>query len=503
LNATPVIDTRHARAFVISSDGKLHTLGLSDGLPAMPPAQFVPSYSKMWSLNYAGGVLYASLSQDCNHAKSGVVAMDPDQPGKPVVQFFSAVYGGAGVWGRGGVSIGYDGFIYASTGDAPFDAAANEFGDTLLKLAPRTLQLAGYYTPDIWQYLMRRDLDMGTTTPVIVRWRGRVLSAVGGKEGAIYVTDTAAMSGPDHHKTAYISPRYTNNTQTFERNGIWGEMSVWKDGAKQTWLYVPSWGEPTAAAQFPISYGAVNNGSVMAFRIEPGADGKPVLTPAWISPDIDVPDPVAIAGGVAFVLGTGEDTQQVTSGDISRLLKDRETRSHGHAILHALDARTGKELWSSADTISGWTHFSGLAIGDGKVFATTRDGAIYAFGLRGPGSAPPRTTILPGPAPVPAVAQKAAPQAPAGIPQCGQANTTFQRCAMCHGANGKGMEAMHTPDFTDSSWQASKSDKDLIDAVTNGTDHGMPAFGGQLTAPQIDQLVHCMVRGFAGTPQLR
>jgi cytochrome c oxidase cbb3-type subunit III len=74
---------------------------------------------------------------------------------------------------------------------------------------------------------------------------------------------------------------------------------------------------------------------------------------------------------------------------------------------------------------------------------------------------------------------------------------------MCHGANGKGMAAMHTPDFTDSSWQASKSDKDLIDAVTNGTDKGMPAFGGQLTAPQIDQLVHCMVRGFAGTPQGR
>jgi outer membrane protein assembly factor BamB/mono/diheme cytochrome c family protein len=497
LNATPVIDINHARAFVISSDGKLHSLRLSDGLAAMPPAQFVPSYSKMWSLNYAGGVLYASLSQDCNHAKSGVVAMNPDQPGRPVVQFFSAVYGGAGVWGRGGVSIGYDGFIYGSTGDAPFDAAANEFGDTVLKLAPRTLNLAGYFTPDIWQYLMRRDLDMGTTTPVIFRWRGRVLTAVGGKEGAIYVTDTAAMSGLDHHKTAYISPRYTNNTQTFERNGIWGEMSVWKDGANHTWLYVPTWGEPTSAAKFPISYGTVENGSVMAFHVEPGADGNPVLKPVWISTDIAVPDPVAIAGGVAFVLGTGEDTQQVKSGDISQLLKDRETRSHGHAILHALDASTGKELWSSAATITGWTHFSGLAIGDGKVFVTTHDGGIYAFGLRGPRSVPPRISILPRPAQTAVVAQKEAPPAaPVSIPQCGQVNTTFQRCAMCHAANGKGMAAMHTPDFTDPSWQSSKTDKDLIDAITNGTDHGMPAFGGQLTATEIDQLVHCMVRGF-------
>jgi outer membrane protein assembly factor BamB/mono/diheme cytochrome c family protein len=502
LNATPIIDTNHARVFVISSDGKLHSLGLSDGSAAMPAAQFVPSYSKMWSLNYASGVLYASLSQDCNHAKSSVVAMDPDQPGKPVVQFFSAVYGGAGVWGRGGVAIGYDGFIYGSTGDAPFDVAANEFGDTVLKLAPHTLKLAGYYTPDIWQYLMRRDLDMGTTTPVIFRWRGRVLAAVGGKEGAIYVTDTATMSGPDHHKTAYISPRYTNNTQTFEGNGIWGEMSAWKDGTNETWLYVPTWGEPTSAAQFPISYGAVKNGSVMAFQVKPGADGKPVLKPVWISTDIAVPDPVAIAGGVAFVLGTGEDTQQVKSGDISQLLQDRETRSHDHAILHALDALTGKELWSSADMISGWTHFSGLAIGDGKVFVTTHDGGIYAFGLRGSGSAAPRMTILPAPAQVPAVARKEAPPAaPQSIPQCGQVNTTYQRCAMCHGANGKGMAAMRTPDFTDSSWQSSKTDKDLIDAITNGTDHGMPAFGGELTAPEIDQLIHCMVRGLTGKRQ--
>jgi hypothetical protein len=47
---------------------------------------------------------------------------------------------------------------------------------------------------------------------------------------------------------------------------------------------------------------------------------------------------------VVFVLGTGEDTQQVTAGDIKQLLGGREKRSSGHAILHALDARTGKQL---------------------------------------------------------------------------------------------------------------------------------------------------------------
>ncbi len=502
LNDTPVVDTARARVFVIASDGRLHTLAVSDGHPAMPPTQFVSAYSKTWSLNYSGGVLYTSISQGCNHALSGVAALDPDAAGRPVVRFYSAVSGGAGIWGLGGPSVDFAGFIYGAAGDAPFDPAANDFGDSVLKLYPRTLQLAGYYTPTIWQYLTRHDLDMGASTPVIFHWRGRVLTAVGGKEGAIYVTDAAEMAGPRHHATAYISPRYTNGQQTFEGNGIWGEMSAWQD-AGQTWLYVPSWGVPTEAAQFPKSYGPVKQGSIMAFKVVRGAGQKPVLQPAWISSDIAVPTPAVIAGGVLFVLGTGENTQQVKAGDISQLLVNRELRNTGHAILYALDARTGKELWSSGDTIPGWTHFSGLAVGDGKVFVTTHDGAIYAFGLRSSGAAAARVTVIPASPHASAAVPPEPRAATAGIPQCGEATAIFkQRCAMCHGPDGRGAVA-RTPNFIESGWQADRSDKVLLDAVTNGTDKGMPAFGGQLSSQQIDQLVHCVVRGFASAPQSR
>jgi outer membrane protein assembly factor BamB/mono/diheme cytochrome c family protein len=504
LNATPVIDPARGRVFVVASDGRLNTLDLADGHPSVGPLQFVPAFSKMWSLNYAGRVLYASLSQDCAHAASGVAAVDPDAPGRPVSRFFSAVNGGAGVWGRGGVAVGFDGFIYGVTGDAPFDPAAGEFGDTVFKLAPRSLQLAGYYTPSTWQYITRRDLDMGTSTPVVFRWKNHVLTAVGGKEGAIYVTDTDKMSGPDHHSAACISPRYTNATQTFQGAGIWGVMTAWTDARQQTWLYVPSWGEPTKDAQFPASYGPVTNGSIMAFQVIPGGDGKPVLKPAWMSSDIAVPDPAVIAGGVLFVLGTGENTQQVKSGDISQILTGRESLNSAHAILHALNAATGKELWSSGDTISGWTHFSGIAAADGKVFVTTHDGAVYAFGLRGPASHAPRTTVVPGP---PAAKAPARPQTPAGIvniPECGAAVETYkQRCAMCHGPEGKGISASKTPNFADPDWQAGRSDQVLLDALTKGTDKGMPGFEGQLSSGEIDQMIHCMVRGFARAPQGR
>lgn len=504
LNATPVIDPAKARLFVITSDGRLLTLALADGHQLMPAVRFVPPYSKMWSLNYSGGMLYTSLSQDCNNARSGIAAMNPDAPGRPVV-FFSAAgacaksFCGAGIWGRGGPAVDFSGFVYGATGDAPFDPAANMFGDTLLKLAPGTLDLAGYYTPADWEYLTRKDLDMGTTTPAIFRWNNRVLAAIGGKEGAVYLVDTAIMSGPQHRLADYISPRYTNAQQTFEANGIWGAMSVWHD-SQVTWLYVPSWGAPTTAGQFPLAYGAVKSGSVMAFKVVSGQDGSPTLQPAWISEDIAVPDPVALAGGVAFVLGTGENPQQVQNGDISKILRNREDLNTGHATLYALDARTGRQLWSSGRTMTGWTHFSGLAVGDGKVFASTHDGTVYAFGLRSPGVPPAKTWSYAAPvSETPAAAASIPRSAPPSVaPQCGETNQVFaQHCSMCHGSGGQGIPSRHTPDFTNPAWQQTHNDSELLGAVAKGTENGMPAFGDQLTPAQIDALVHCMIRGFA------
>ena len=512
LNATPVIDPDRARMFVVASDGRLHTLSLSEGRAVIPPTHFVPAFSKMWSLNYSGGVLYTSISQDCNNVRSGIAAVNPDAPGRPVVRFNSAgscssSFCGAGIWGRGGPSADFDGYIYGAAGDAPFDPDANAFGDTVLKLAPRTLQVAGYYTPKIWEYLTKKDLDMGTSTPVIFRWRNHVLAAVGGKEGAIYVLDTSYMSGPDHSVAAYISPRYTNREQTFEKNGIWGVISVWKDPAGDTWLYVPSWGPPTDAARFPLAHGPVRMGSIMAFKVVAGDDGGPALEPAWISHDIAVPDPAAIVGGMVFVLGTGEDPSQVRNGDINQILTGRERLNRGHAILYALDARTGRELWSSGNAISGWTHFSGLAVGDGKIFATTHDGAVYAFGLRKPGDPVARVRVIPGlpaaahPANIDSAAVEPTPSTTPNLPQCGEAAQVFRRnCSICHGSDGRGDPSRHTPNFTDTAWQQARTDSQLLDAVKNGTQHGMPGFGDQLAADQIDRLVHCMIRGFSQSP---
>ena len=56
-------------------------------------------------------------------------------------------------------------------------------------------------------------------------------------------------------------------------------------------------------------------------------------------------------------------------------------RDMTHAVLYALDAETGKELYSSKDSIDSWNHYGGIALAGGKLYVTSYDARVYAFGL--------------------------------------------------------------------------------------------------------------------------
>ena len=51
-------------------------------------------------------------------------------------------------------------------------------------------------------------------------------------------------------------------------------------------------------------------------------------------------------------------------------------------MLYAFDAKTGKTLYNSSDAMTMWTHFSGLAIADGRVYTVDHDSRLYCFGLK-------------------------------------------------------------------------------------------------------------------------
>ena len=126
-------------------------------------------------------------------------------------------------------------------------------------------------------------------------------------------------------------------------------------------------------------------GAVLAFKVEEKA-GKFTLAPAWVSRDMNRAEPPVIANGVIFAYGSGEDTDQAAF-DIGLAYNNQTTlrlQNSTKAVLYALDAQTGKELWNSGDAIASWNHWGGLSVANGKVYINTYDGYQYCFGIGTP-----------------------------------------------------------------------------------------------------------------------
>jgi hypothetical protein len=426
LNATPAIDKKSGLIYVLSNDGKLRALGLSDGDDRMAPSEFTAPYSRNWSLNLIDNLIYTATSRGCAGAVSNIVAMDVSKPNHPVAAFYPSTGKASGPWGRGGIVRTPFGVV-TQTADGAYDPASGRFGNTFLGLS-RDLRLNDSYTPANEAYLNKKDFDLGTTSPTVFPYEKWTLVASAAKEGVIYLLDASDLGGADHRTPLYISPRYGNDALTFGFNGVWGSLSTYVDAKGQRWLLVPMEGPPAkdTVASFKTSHGKVVNGSIMAFKVRT-EKGHPVLEPAWMSQDLDLPGMPVIANGVVYVIATGDrardklrtpfvpggrgpggrgpgrggngPTNQVMVGepgaerDAAWLTAQNEPggqvpgqRFSGgddqtHAVLHALDAETGKELYNSKDLVDSWNHYGGLALADGVVYLTTYDARVYAFGL--------------------------------------------------------------------------------------------------------------------------
>jgi outer membrane protein assembly factor BamB len=202
-----------------------------------------------------------------------------------------------------------------------------------------------------------------------------------GKECRLYLMDTESIGGDDHRTPLYRTPLICNEDVNFASAGIWGSLASWEDAKGTRWVLTPIWGPKHSAFTAPLEYGPVKDGAVVAFKVEEKG-GKLQLTPAWISRDMNRAEPPVIANGVIYAYGNGEGTHQATEEKgLTNTLEERLPAST-HAVLYALDAQTGKELWSSGDQISSWNHWSGLSVANGRVYIATFDGMLYCFGIK-------------------------------------------------------------------------------------------------------------------------
>jgi outer membrane protein assembly factor BamB len=124
----------------------------------------------------------------------------------------------------------------------------------------------------------------------------------------------------------------------------------------------------------------VTHGAIVALKVQ-SQRGAFELVPAWMSRDMNRAEPPVIADGVVFAYGSGENTEQAYAERGLYDYSPERIKNSTHVTLYALDAETGKELYSSGDQITSFNHFSGLSVANGRVYVATYDGTLYCFGL--------------------------------------------------------------------------------------------------------------------------
>ena len=83
---------------------------------------------------------------------------------------------------------------------------------------------------------------------------------------------------------------------------------------------------------------------------------------------------------MVFALATGLPPRRAKKDGKPYSLSEMQSMAHP-ARLHALDALTGKELYSSGDAVSGFARPGALAVANGRIYLTSQDNNVYCFGF--------------------------------------------------------------------------------------------------------------------------
>ncbi len=349
--------------YALSSDGLLHTLNQHTGTDTVPAVKLVRSNAQAHGLVILNNMAYTATRDECGGALNAVWALDLGAPVR-ALSLVSWQTGGANVEGSAGIALGTDGTVYAATGAGAYDPANERYAGSLVALDPKTLKLKDWFSPAG----AGKNLNF-STTPVVFTYQEKEYIVAGGQESRLYLLDAKSLGGPDHQTPLHKTPAYSA-----AKTGATA-LASWADSAGVRWVLAPVAGPLGSETRFPLTNGDAKTGSIAAFKVVE-ENGKPALQAGWVSRDLVSPAPPIVVNGVVFALSTGEFLAPANS----TLTAEQRAQRSVPAVLYALDASTGKELWSSGKTITSFAHSGGLASGASKVFVSTSDSTLYAFG---------------------------------------------------------------------------------------------------------------------------
>ncbi|HLH04286.1 MAG TPA: PQQ-binding-like beta-propeller repeat protein [Bryobacteraceae bacterium] len=343
--------TQLAVIYTVSSDGYLHILNSSTGADLISAIQFVPAHAKVTSLNVWQNMVYATTADNCDGYRNALYAVNLLSNEKRVLVFSPEVGGFAG---SAGTAIGREGTVYVQLFQ-PADRKG-DYEETVLALTPRELNMRDSFSLP-HEKLSASDLSAPGITPIVFSWLGKQMVAAGMHDGRVYLLDAQSLGGADHHTPLFVSDPIAPEEKKHSATRFRGAFTSWQNvDTQERWIYAPV---EIAAGKKPRAEKDTGAGKVVALKLSV-KNGATQFSRLWASEDLAQPTPAVIANGMLFLLSR---TSQ--------------------PVLHALDALSGKELYTSGNAIKGGIDGSGLAVANGRVYFSTSDNTVYCFGLAG------------------------------------------------------------------------------------------------------------------------
>lgn len=253
-NSTPVADPDRQHIYAAAPDGAIRKLAISDGHALWTtPITLLPRREKITSplKEFRGHIVAVTGGYVGDQPPyQGHVAILDAQSGKLLHVWNSLCSDRAGliepsscpdaqsaIWGRAGATIDVTtGNIFVATGNGPYDGKTN-WGDALIELNSDATRMLGNYTPTNNTELNDRDLDVGSTSPVLL---GGDNLAQGGKDGQIRLLSIKAIAGTAPHKD---HERQTVSTPS--EADLFTAPAVWRHSGK-TWMFAADKGGTAA-----------------------------------------------------------------------------------------------------------------------------------------------------------------------------------------------------------------------------------------------------------------
>jgi PQQ-like domain len=226
ITGTPVYDPATGLVFAVAFlSGDKHVLvavnaetgTLAWTRPVDPPGSHANVEQERGALLLSGGkvwVPYGGLYGDCGPYHGYLVGIPTSGQGAAAIYQVPSSRE-AGIWTPAGPSADAAGHVYVSVGNSAQTnpKAAYDMGDSVIELSGTSV--VSFFAPATWASENARDLDLGTTGPVILP-TGQVF--VAGKNGNAYLMKQGALGGLGGKVpsiaicTAFGGAAYSNST---------------------------------------------------------------------------------------------------------------------------------------------------------------------------------------------------------------------------------------------------------------------------------------------------